>query len=133
MLFRSRLLTEAEWEYAARGRSTEARYGDVDEVAWYGQNSGNQAHEVARKRANGFGLSDVLGNVSEWVNDWYDDRYYKSSPSQDPSGPASGQYRVLRGGSWINGPGGLRVSYRSNSYPAGWDSDVGFRCGRDAE
>ena len=107
-----RLPTEAEWEYAARGGSTEARYGDLDEIAWYADNSGNQTHEVGQKRANGFGLYDMLGNVWEWVNDWYDQNYYQNSPSQDPTGPASGQLRVLRGGSWFDCPRYVRVSYR---------------------
>ncbi len=147
-----RLPTEAEWEYAARGGSTEARYGSLDEVAWYADDSGQQRldseriwkddqknysqrlkdnrngmHEVAKKRANGFGLYDVLGNVWEWVNDWYDGHYYANSPSTDPSGPTSGQIRILRGGSWGNGPGDGRVSNRgAGSIRAAGTSTVGF-------
>ncbi len=123
-----RLPTEAEWEYAARGGSTEARYGPIDEIAWYDQNSGNQTHDVAQKRANGFGLYDMLGNVWQWVNDWYDPNYYQNSPSQDPSGPSSGQLRVLRGGSWYNDPSYVRVSSRLGSNPTGWFNYNGFRC-----
>ena len=126
-----RLPTEAEWEYAARGGSTQARYGNLDEIAWYDKNSGGQTHEVAQKRANGFGLFDVLGNVWEWVNDWYDEKYYQSSPSQDPAGPASGQYRVLRGGSWDGDPRYVRVSDRSRYYPVVRYSYFGFRCLRE--
>ena len=107
-----RLLTEAEWEYAARAGSTEARYGSLDEVAWYDYNSGGQTRPVGEKRANEFGLYDILGNVWEWVNDWYDKNYYQSSPSQDPAGPASGEYRVLRGGSFSDNRSGIRVSNR---------------------
>jgi formylglycine-generating enzyme required for sulfatase activity len=148
-----RLPTEAEREYAARGGSTEARYGPLDEVAWYGDNSGRQrldsaeiwrndsanyvkrldnngsrAHEVGEKRANEFGLYDTLGNVWEWVNDWYDGNYYQNSPAQDPPGPSSGQYRVLRGGSWSLNPRGLRLSGRNDVDPAGRGPTTGLRC-----
>jgi formylglycine-generating enzyme required for sulfatase activity len=124
-----RLPTEAEWEYAARGGSTEARYGPIDEIAWCDQNSGRRTHEVAQKRANGFGLFDVLGDVWEWVYDWYDQYYYQTSPSQDPSGPTSGAYRVLRGGSWDDIPRDVRVSYRNRTDPGRWIDGVGVRCG----
>jgi serine/threonine-protein kinase len=124
-----RLPTEAEWEYAARGGSTEARYGPIDEVAWYDGNSGGQMHDVAQKRPNGFGLYDILGNVCEWVNDWYDQNYYQSSPSQDPQGLASGQLHVLRGGSRADGPRYVRVSLRNGSVPAFRPDEGGFRCG----
>jgi len=128
-----RLPTEAEWEYAARAGSTEARYGPIDEVAWYSGNSGGQTHEVAQKRANRFGLHDMLGNVWEWVNDWDDQSYYQNSPSQDPSGPASGQIRVLRGGSWSGLPRGVRVSLRVRNDPAGRDNTFGVRCAREVD
>jgi formylglycine-generating enzyme required for sulfatase activity len=148
-----RLPTEAEWEYAARAGSTAARYGDLDEIAWYADDSGHQRldsrvwkedrdnyvkrlnengngmHEAGQKRANGFGLYDMLGNAWEWVNDWYDENYYKNSPSQDPGGPSSGQYRVLRGGSWSSGPWTARVSVRDKGNPGFGRSREGFRCG----
>jgi formylglycine-generating enzyme required for sulfatase activity len=124
-----RLLTEAEWEYAAHGGSTEARYGPIDEVAWYASNSGQKTHEVGQKRANGFGLYDILGNVWEWVNDWWNQSYYQNSPSQDPTGPVNGELRVLRGGSWMGVPRFVRVSLRFRVYPAFESSNVGFRCG----
>jgi len=120
-----RLPTEAEWEYAARGGSTEARYGPIDEVAWYSNNSGQKTHEVGQKRANGFGLYDMLGNVWEWVNDCYDENYYQGSPSQDPAGPTSGTLRVIRGGSWSSM--GASVSVRWGN--SGGQIDFGFRCG----
>ena len=122
------LATEAEWEYAARGGSTEARYGKLDDVAWYDQNSGSQAHDAAQKHANGFGLYDMLGNVWQWVNDWYDHRYYQSSPAQDPSGPPNGVNRVLRGGSWYAYGGSVRVSVRAGIDPTKFGYDTGFRC-----
>jgi formylglycine-generating enzyme required for sulfatase activity len=128
-----RLLTEAEWEYAGRGGSTEARYGNIDEIAWYSHNSEKQPHEVAQKPANGFGLFDVLGNIWEWVNDRYDPRYYQSSPSLDPAGPTSGDYRVLRGLSYLVGPRYVRVSTRFSDLPDDWGYFYGARCARDAE
>jgi len=124
-----RLPTEAEWEYAARGGSTEARYGNIDEIAWYDGNSGNRTHKVAQKRANGFGLFDVLGNVWEWVDDWYDVKYYQNSPPQDPPGPTSGQMRVLRGASWYDDAKNVCVSHRHWNNPTHWNSIRGFRCG----
>lgn len=128
-----RLPTEAEWEYAARAGSTEARYGRIDEVAWYPDNSGSKAHDVAQKRPNAWNLYDTLGNVWEWVNDWYGEKYYPASPERDPRGPDSGQGRVLRGGSWFNYPGVVRVSYRNWFYPAYRNGNLGVRCAREVE
>jgi formylglycine-generating enzyme required for sulfatase activity len=126
-----RLPTEAEWEYAARAGSTGARYGPIDEVAWYDNNSGQMTHEVGQKQANGFGLYDMLGNVWEWGNDWYwyDENYYQHSPSQDPRGPMRGTVRILRGGSWNNSSRLVRVSLRLRSLPVIRQNSYGFRCG----
>jgi formylglycine-generating enzyme required for sulfatase activity len=128
-----RLPTEAEWEYAARAGSIEARYGPIKEVAWYSNNSGQKTHAVGQKRANAFGLYDMLGNVWEWVNDWYGEHYFASSPERDPRGPNSGQYRVRRGGSWNVVPRGVRVSDRIRDYPASRYFSVGLRCARELD
>jgi formylglycine-generating enzyme required for sulfatase activity len=121
-----RLPTEAQWEYAACAGSTAARYGDLDNIAWYSRNSGGKTHEVGQKQANGFGLFDMLGNVWEWVADWYDGNYYGQSPAVDPSGPASDQFPVLRGGLWNDGPKGVRASARVSSEQT--LRIAGFRC-----
>jgi formylglycine-generating enzyme len=148
-----RLPTEAAWEYAARAGSGQARYGPVDDVAWYADNSGreridsagiwsqdqshyadrlaangNTMHAVGLKQPNEWRLYDVLGNVWEWVNDWYDEKYYQNSPAVDPAGPAGGQLRVLRGGSWGDGPRDVRVSGRVRGYPGARDVSHGCRC-----
>jgi formylglycine-generating enzyme required for sulfatase activity len=126
-----RLPTEAEWEYAARGGSTEGRYGPLDTTAWYDQNSGNEWHAVAQKRPNGFGLFDMLGNVWQWVDSWWDADYYKTSPSVDPPGLASAQNRVLRGGSYFNTANFSRVSERNYSDPTKRNITFGLRCVAD--
>ena len=64
----------------------------------------NRLQDVAQRKANAFGLYDVMGNAWEWVADWYDDKYYSRSPVHDPIGPSSGQSRILRGGAWNSPP-----------------------------
>ncbi len=123
-----RLPSEAEWEFAARGGNPQARYGVLDDIAWSKENAENQSHVVGGKQPNPYGLFDTLGNVWEWVNDWYDQNYYQNSPAQDPKGPASGERRVLRGGSWIVDPKLLRVSERYNIQPDARSEFFGFRC-----
>jgi formylglycine-generating enzyme required for sulfatase activity len=93
-----RLPTEAEWEYACRAGS--AQQPDLAAAAWYEGNSEDQTHPVSTKSPNAWGLYDMQGNVSEWVNDWYSLDYYENSPVVDPKGPENGSYRVFRGSCW---------------------------------
>ena len=122
-----RLPTESEWEYSARSGQSFKYSGsnNVDEVAWYDGNSGDEIHPVGQKKPNGFGLYDMSGNVFEWVWDAWSD--YSSGSQTDPTGPDSGPNRVLRGGCWRYGAGGTRVSYRYYDDPAARSNDLGFR------
>ncbi|WTD63971.1 formylglycine-generating enzyme family protein [Micromonospora sp. NBC_01638] len=112
-----RLPTEAEWEYACRAGSTGPRYGPLDEIAWYRDNSGERVHEVGGRQPNAWGLYDMLGNVWDWCWDIYDAEVY-------------GTYRVLRGGGWFDEHWSCRASVRRRSHPTYAIDDVGFRIAR---
>lgn len=112
-----RLPTEAEWEYACRAGTSGPRYGALDEIAWYRENSGGRAHEVGRKSPNAWGLYDMLGNTWDWCWDVYDAEVY-------------GEYRVLRGGGWSDQHWSCRASVRRRSHPTFRIDDVGFRVAR---
>ena len=124
-----RLPTEAEWEYAARARDASPRYGPLDAVAWYTANSRSLTHEPGQKKANRDGLFDMLGNVWEWVADWYGP--YAAGNERDPQGPPSGVSRAVRGGSWLDTARYVRVSYRSGFDPLVSDGSGGVRCAGD--
>jgi formylglycine-generating enzyme required for sulfatase activity len=128
-----RLPTEAEWEYAARSGGKREKWGgtsiesELGEYAWYDNNSGNSTHPVGQKKPNGLGLYDMSGNVWEWCADWYDEDYYQRSSKDNPSGPRSGSFRVLRGGCWYQPPYGVRASRRYRPSPSTQYGDIGFR------
>ncbi len=108
------LPTEAQWEYACRAGTQTARYGPLDDVAWYGENSGGQTQPVGQKTPNAWGLHDMLGTVWEWCDDVQ--RVYTDATMRDPAGPRDSPMRALRGGSWNSGapvrPGPTRRSGR---------------------
>ena len=140
-----RLPTEAEWEYAYRAGTSTAFHampgypnGTNDPnlsglIAWHRDNtcsggSGCGTRDVGLKAANALGLHDMAGNVWEWVNDWYGN--YPASAQTDPTGPANGTYRVVRGGSWNDFSYSVRSSYRYNPLPGDAYINIGFRVAR---
>jgi formylglycine-generating enzyme required for sulfatase activity/predicted Ser/Thr protein kinase len=124
-----RLPTEAEWEYAARGGSGPERPGNAADVAWYADNAPEAPQEVAKLAPNKFGLFDMLGNVHEWVADWAADDY-SSLATQDPKGPAAGQARVFRGGSYTTQGMMLTPTWRFAAPPDHKSEELGFRLAR---
>ena len=125
-----RLPTEAQWEYAARGGNKSKGYtysgsNEIDDVAWYWENSYYITHPVKTKAPNELGIYDMTGNVGEWCSDWYD--FYSSVAQTDPTGPAKGSGRVSRGGSWNNDPTGCRFASRSYVTPTFSGANLGLR------
>jgi len=137
-----RLPTEAEWEYAYRAGSSTAYHampsaptGTNDslllhEIAWYSLNAGAQTRSVGGKAGNGLGFYDMSGNVWEWVRDWYAALYYATSPAIDPTGPATGFWRGMRGGSWGTPAFAQRSSNRNLLLPTESGNSLGFRAAR---
>jgi formylglycine-generating enzyme required for sulfatase activity len=135
-----RLPTEAEWEYACRaGTQTPFHSGPgfpngtadenlVPQIAWFDCIDGCSTKPVGGKAANAFGFHDMLGNVWEWVNDWYGT--YPSEAQTNPAGPVSASARVIRGGSWGGGTGYVRSSNRVDVTPGNTFDGGGFRVAR---
>ncbi len=137
-----RLPTEAQWEYACRGGATTSQFfhfgyslssTQANFDGNYPDGSGEKGPYLGRPcpvscyPANALALFDMHGNVWEWCFDWYDEGYYKNSPKKDPQGPESGEYRVLRGGSWRYGGYNCRAALRNRSAPGDRDNSNGFR------
>ncbi len=136
-----RLPTEAQWEFAARGKTEAAMYHTGNTITSEQANFngsiafGMNLRDKYRKSPvqagnfspNAYGLYDMHGNVWEWCNDWYGENYYEDSPLKNPSGPDTGEMRVLRGGSWFRYSGHIRSATRYKNKPTGQYADTGFR------
>lgn len=131
-----RLLTEAEWEYAARGGQRSKHYkfaggNNINDVAWCDDNSGSMPHPVGTKLANELGIHDMSGNVWEWCEDLYGP--YGKTPCSNPQGPSDGSEHIFRGGSWDYYARFCRVSFRRCGKPDFHFCNLGLRLALDAE
>ena len=124
-----RLPTEAEWEFACRAGTTTARYGVLNDIAWNSLNTAPTTNAVATKLPNALGIYDMLGNVCEWCQDFYGP--YSSESVTNPTGPATGSTRALRGGAWRGNPSFCRASQRGAYGTDVADLAFGFRVVRN--
>lgn len=108
-------------------------YSGSDDINAVACNSEFTSRPVCTKAPNGIGTYDMSGNVIEWCWDWYSSSYYSSSPQDNPTGPAIGSVRVVRGGSWSSSAIYCRVAYRGNNYPSYSGYYIGFRLCRSAD
>jgi len=127
-----RLPTEAEWECAAKANENYHFAGSntIDEVAWYDNQNpepliDGTTHKVGLKKANGYGIYDMSGNVWEWCSDWFGE--YDIAFSENPIGPTSGEFKIIRGGGWYGNARRNRINMRAVSLPNSADSKCGFR------
>ncbi|MDX1948329.1 MAG: SUMF1/EgtB/PvdO family nonheme iron enzyme [Pirellulaceae bacterium] len=130
-----RLPTEAEWEYASRaGTTTQYSFGDdnheLSKYGWHNQNAAAKSHPIGTLLPNNFGLFDMHGNLYEWCGDYFDEKWYSTSPLNDPNGPSFGSTRVIRGGSWNHLASHCRSAYRHANQPSHRAIHLGFRVAR---
>lgn len=123
-----RLPTEAEWRYACRAGTTGDRYGKIDQIAWYKNNSEETTHEVGNLEPNPWGLYDMLGNVWEWCWDWSGD--YPTVEKKDWRGPESDSRRVTPGGGWSSNAENCTCAFRNHGFPGFSGAHLGFRLAR---
>lgn len=116
-----RLASEAEWQYACQAGTKEIRFGQLEEIAWFKDNSKNKTQEVGQLKPNSWGLYDMLGNVWEWCSDIYDESVY-------------GSYRILRGGGWSDTERSVMATTRRRSHPFSFKiEDLGFRIAKNLD